>query len=49
MGMTKLGCLPARLRWRMVVDLLDQSPGDSAAVAADGRQVDPQTGQLVGS
>ena len=34
MGTTRLGRLPARLRWRKVVKLLDQSPEDTAAVAA---------------
>ncbi len=34
MGTTRLGRLPARLRWRIVVDLLDQSPENTAAVAA---------------
>ena len=34
MGTTRLGRLPARLRWRKVVKLLDQSPEDTGTVAA---------------
>ena len=34
MGNSRLGRLPARLRWLKVVALLDQSPEDTAAVAA---------------